>query len=118
MTEQTAYAQFLVRAATDEAFRAELLSDPAGTLKAEGIAVPEGVEIKPLEDTDTVFHLILPPKLSEEMSDEDLAAVSGGYDWPEGMSRNERQLIRDRMRAGDQVVWIETQFGNYPTLKR
>ncbi|WP_186398217.1 bacteriocin [Stappia sp. P2PMeth1] len=58
----------------------------------------------------------IPPD-HEVLSDEELETISGGYDWPQGMSRNERQLIRDRMRAGQQVIWNETEFGGYPTLK-
>jgi len=77
--EQNAYTQVLVRAATDEAFRAALLSDATGTLRSLGVEIPEGVAIKAVEDTDTVFHLIVPPKISEEMSDEELGAVNGGW---------------------------------------
>ena len=117
--EQNAYTQVLVRAATDEAFRAALLSDATGTLRSLGVEIPEGVAIKAVENTDTVFHLILPPKISEEMSDEELDAVSGGYDWPKGMSYGERQTIRERMMKGDEIVWIFTEYGDfYPTLKR
>jgi hypothetical protein len=36
-----------------------------------------GLEIKVLENSDTVFYLVLPQK-STELSDEDLDAVAGG----------------------------------------
>lgn len=77
--EQNAYAQFLVRTATDEAFRAALLADAKGALKSQGVEIPEGIEITVVEDTPAQLHLVLPPKLSEELSAEELEAINGGF---------------------------------------
>jgi hypothetical protein len=44
----------------DESFKQRLLAEPAATLAAEGIAVPEGVTIRVLEDTAQVQHLVIP----------------------------------------------------------
>src|SRR5476649_2672726 len=65
---------------TDETFRLKLLSNPAAVLKAEGVELPAGVEVRVVEDTDRLFHLVLPVKttLEGELSDDDLANVSGG----------------------------------------
>ena len=79
MSEQNPYTQLLARAVTDEAFRAALLADTAGTLKAQGFEIPEGIEIKAVEDTPAQLHLVLPPMLPEELSDEELEAVNGGF---------------------------------------
>ncbi|WP_186388247.1 MULTISPECIES: NHLP leader peptide family RiPP precursor [unclassified Stappia] len=79
MIEQNAHTQVLVRAATDEAFRAALLSDATGTLKSLGVEIPEGIEIKAVEDTHESLHLVLPPLVSEDMSDDELAAINGGF---------------------------------------
>ena len=47
-------------------------------LKAEGIAVPAGMAVTVLENTDKQFHLVLPPVPTDELSDEALDAVAGG----------------------------------------
>jgi hypothetical protein len=70
-------AQLMAKVTTDETFKAQLLENPVAILKAEGIEVPEGLEIKVLENSDKVFHLVLPYQLSE-LSDNDLDAVAGG----------------------------------------
>ncbi len=72
------YAKVVARAWSDEAFKAQLLSDPAAALKEVGVAVPEGVEVKVVENTATLFHLVLPPRPDEELSDEALDKVAGG----------------------------------------
>ena len=73
-------AQLMTKAATDESFKTQLIENPMEILKAEGIVPPAGLEIKVLENTDKLFHLVLPAKTTE-LSDEDLDAVSGG--WPD-----------------------------------
>ncbi len=72
------YGQVVAKAWADDAFKARLLADPATVLQEEGIAVPEGVELRAVENTDKVLYLALPPKPSEELSDEQLNQVSGG----------------------------------------
>jgi len=69
--------QLIAKCWADEGFKAKLLADPAATLKAEGAEVPEGVEIKAVENTDTVFHLVI-PVVPTDLSDEDLDSVAGG----------------------------------------
>jgi len=69
--------QLIARCWADEGFKQKLLADPAGTLKAEGAAWPAGLTVKALENTDTVFHLVIPAKPTD-LSDEDLDKVAGG----------------------------------------
>jgi len=61
----------------DEDFKAKLLADPAGTLAAEGAELPEGITIKAVENTDTVFHLVI-PAAPTDLSDQALDNVAGG----------------------------------------
>jgi hypothetical protein len=68
----------------DPAFKAELIANPAAALKAEGIDVPAGMTVTVLENTDELFHLVLPPVPSDELSDEALDAVAGGLDMGRG----------------------------------
>ena len=73
-----AHGKIIARAWRDPAFKAKLLADPHATLKEAGIAVPEGVTVKVVENTDTHHHLVLPPKPTGELSDEALDKVAGG----------------------------------------
>lgn len=70
-------SQLIAKCWADEGFKKKLLADATATLKAEGAEVPAGVTIKAVEDTDTVFHLVIPPKPTD-LSDEDLDKVAGG----------------------------------------
>jgi hypothetical protein len=56
----------------DTKFRKNLLCNPQSTLKEIGIDVPEGIEIKIVEDTRELIHFILPPKLNDEITDSSL----------------------------------------------
>ena len=71
--------QLIAKCWADEAFKAKLLADPAAVLKAEGAELPEGLTIKAVENTDKVFHLVIPAAPDgRELSDEDLDNVAGG----------------------------------------
>ena len=71
--------KIIAKAWRDPAFKAELIANPAAALKAEGIDVPAGMAVTVLENTDKQFHLVLPPVPTDELSDEALDAVAGGY---------------------------------------
>jgi hypothetical protein len=72
--------KIIAKAWMDEGFKQRLLSDPAASLKEEGVEIPRGVEVRIVEDTDTVQHLVLPMKpSSKELSDEQLVGVVGAY---------------------------------------
>ena len=69
--------QIIAKCWADDAFKAKLLADPAATLKAEGAEVPAGLTVKAVENTDQVFHLVIPAKPTD-LSDEDLDKVAAG----------------------------------------
>ncbi len=62
MTTISQVAEVVDRAASDPAFRQRLLSAPAVTLQDAGIDVPEGSEVRVLENSDRLRHMILPQK--------------------------------------------------------
>ena len=73
-------SQLIAKCWADEGFKKKLLADPAATLKAEGAELPaglHGMSIVMVEDTDKVFHLVIPAKPTD-LSDEDLDKVVGG----------------------------------------
>jgi len=70
-------SQLIARCWADAGFKQKLLADPAATLKAEGAEIPAGLSIKALENTDKVFHLVIPARPTA-LSDADLDKVVGG----------------------------------------
>ena len=62
----------------DEAFKARLLADPAATLAAEGMQVPEGVTVNVAVDSKDVRTLVIPLPPTAGLSDAELDQVAGG----------------------------------------
>jgi len=67
----------IARSLEDEAFRKQLIAEPAAVLKAAGVAVPDGITLKVVADTETERHIVL-PALSGQLADEDLARLNAG----------------------------------------
>lgn len=73
-------AEISARVLRDDEFRDELLRNPVVTLQREyGIGFPEGISVQVHEETDDVFHLVVPgrPSAPTKVSDEQLRQVSG-----------------------------------------
>jgi hypothetical protein len=51
----------IAKAWTDEDFKQALMRDPRAAIEAEGVCLPEGLEVRVLENSDSVFNLVLPP---------------------------------------------------------
>ena len=73
-----AYGRLVAKAWSDEAFKQRLMADPAAVLRAEGVTVPPGTDVRLVENTDKVVHLTLPAKPAGDLSDEQLGQVAGG----------------------------------------
>jgi hypothetical protein len=73
-------SQLIARCWADGDFKRKFVTDPAATLKAEGInlELPVGMSVKAVENTDKVFHLVIPAK-PNDLSDEDLEQAAGGH---------------------------------------
>lgn len=63
---QKKWAKLVAKAWSDEEFKARLAADPVAVMKENGIDVPDDMEIKILEDTDTVKHEVIPFNSEEE----------------------------------------------------
>jgi hypothetical protein len=85
---QQLQARLLDKAWKDAAFRRALTADPSGTLERElGMTVPAGVRLTVVEETPTQRYLVLPaapPRQEGELSDRELEAVAGGYEFTSG----------------------------------
>ena len=77
MTEQTNLQQLIAKCWADDAFKQRLMADPAGTLAAEGMAVPEGVTVRVVENTAQEVTVVLPPRPTD-LTDEALSSSAGG----------------------------------------
>ncbi len=75
---QKDYGKLVAKAWEDDAFKAELLVDPMKVFKENDIEVPDGIEVRIVENTENTMHFILPPEPSDELTDELLDQASGG----------------------------------------
>jgi len=80
---QKAYGKVVAKAWGDHDFKAKLLADPKTVLKENGVAIPEDVELRVVENTEEIVHLILPPVPTGQLSEEELEKVAGGEIAPE-----------------------------------
>jgi hypothetical protein len=72
------WTKLIARAWADEAFKRRLLASPAAVLQECGLAVPPGVQVKVVENSDQVLHLMLPPRPVGELTEEELEQVAAG----------------------------------------
>ena len=66
----------------DEALKARFVAEPAAVLAEYGMPVPEGVEVKVVENDADRVHITMPaaPRGHEHLSDDDLRDAAGGCD--------------------------------------
>jgi hypothetical protein len=77
--------RLLQKSLEDDSFRQKLLADPKGTVEQElGTQLPEGVEVRVVEESTDTIYLVLPSASAvgegEGLSDQELEAVAGGAD--------------------------------------
>ncbi|QFY43234.1 NHLP leader peptide family natural product precursor [Candidatus Methylospira mobilis] len=70
-------SRLILKCWADEAFKEKLLVDTMKTLKEEGVDTPEGVTVKAVENTNSLFHLVIPER-NTEISNEELEEIVGG----------------------------------------
>ncbi len=81
MTEQKNQLASLFAACwKDEALKARFMSDPKAVLLEHGMEVPEGIDVKVVENSENCVHITMPgaPTGHHELSDAELAAAAGG----------------------------------------
>ena len=68
----------------DEALKARFMADPKAVLKEHGLDVPDGIDVKVLENADDCVHITLPapPAGHMDLSDDDLVNAAGGLFTP------------------------------------
>ncbi|MBI3862344.1 MAG: NHLP leader peptide family natural product precursor [Planctomycetia bacterium] len=71
------WGMLVAEAWSDEKLKARLLEDPANVLRERGVEVPYGVDVRVLEDTAEIRHLVLPASPEGELADEELNCAVG-----------------------------------------
>ena len=81
MTEQkNALARLFAACWKDEALKARFLSDPKTVMAEYGLDVPDGIDVKVVENADDCVHITLPapPAGDTDLSDDELSNAAGG----------------------------------------
>jgi len=81
MTEQkNALAQLFAACWKDEALKARFIADPKAVLAEYGMPVPDGIDVKVVENAENCVHITLPaaPAESMDLSDDELSNAAGG----------------------------------------
>ena len=81
MTEQNnALTDLFAACWKDEALKARFMSDPRAVLAERGVEMPEGIDVKVVENSDNTVHITLPmaPDGHEELSMGELSQAAGG----------------------------------------
>lgn len=66
LLEETSSVGLIIRAWKDKAFKQELLANPRTVIEKEfEISIPEGIEIKALEETTHTLYIVLPRNLAQ-----------------------------------------------------
>jgi len=75
--QKKVWMKVVAKAWEDEDFKKSLLADPAGVLRAEGMSLPEGMDVRVVEATEKQAWFILPPQTAEGLveGEERLAAL-------------------------------------------
>ena len=78
--EKDALAQLFSACCKDEALKARFMAEPRVVLKEHGLDVPDGIDVKVVENADDCVHITLPapPAVDMDLSDEELSNAAGG----------------------------------------
>ena len=66
MENQRKFGAVIAKAWTDPVFKERLINSPHEVLREHDIHIPEGAEVKILEDNDSVKHFVLPNKPEDD----------------------------------------------------
>ncbi|MCK6625836.1 MAG: NHLP leader peptide family RiPP precursor [Anaerolineae bacterium] len=77
-SRRDAEAKLIAKAQADQAFRQALLNNPKATIETElGAIMPEGLQVKVVEETSNTLYLVL-PAVEDQLSETDLDGIAGG----------------------------------------
>ena len=78
--EQNQMADLFAACWKDEALKARFMSDPKAVLAEYDMDVPEGMDVKVVENADNTVHITMPaaPDGHQDLSDEEISNAAGG----------------------------------------
>lgn len=74
---QKQWSLLVSQAWSDDDLKARLVDDPESVLREYGVEIPFGVELRVVEDTPQVRHLVMPPSPAGDLADEELSCAVG-----------------------------------------
>jgi hypothetical protein len=98
--QRAAVAEVIVKAWRDDAYRSELLADPAGQLRAAGVALPDGARVTVLADRPGVAHIAVPHGLAASEKEQLTADIAQMLPLPDGGE------LRLRQSAADEFLFV------------
>ena len=79
LTQRSSAAKLFVTCWKDEALKARFMNDPKAVLAERGVNIPDGIDVKVVENTDNTVHITLPVAPGgNELSTRELMAAAGG----------------------------------------
>ena len=78
--EMNALAQLFAACWKDEALKARFMADPEAVLKEHGLEVPNGINVKVVENADDCVYITppAPPAGNNDLLYEELSEAAGG----------------------------------------
>ena len=80
--EKNKLARLFAACWKDEALKARFMADPNSVLAEYGMTLPEGMNVKVVENSDSHVHITMPvpPEGHQDLSDDELNNAAGGTD--------------------------------------
>ena len=60
--DQKLMGQIITKAWNDESFKRRLLADAGTVLREEGVDIPEGLQVRVVENTEKLINIVIPVK--------------------------------------------------------
>ena len=81
--ERNQLAELFAACWKDDALKQRFMNDPKSVLAEYGMDVPDGMDVKVVENADNCVHITMPmtPDGHQELSNEELSAAAGGGTW-------------------------------------
>jgi hypothetical protein len=76
-SQEKQWSLLVARAWADEDFKRRLIENPQDVLREHGMELAPGVQVRVLEDSDSVRHFTIPPSPSGDLTEEELGPSPG-----------------------------------------